>query len=305
MINSVENLNDRIATCTACLQDKLAGSDDKRHIVLCGGTGCLSNNSAEIRQRFVEVLERRGVSDRATVNQVGCFGFCSQGPFVKIYPEDTLYRLVQIEDVEEIVDSDIIHGNVVERLLYVEPATGEKVSKQDDINFYKKQRRVALHGCGVINPENIDEALGFGAFQGLKRALSMSRQAVIDEVLASGLRGRGGAGFPSGRKWQFAYNSEGDEKYVVCNGDEGDPGAFMDRSILEGNPLAVIEGMMIAGYAIGAQNGYFYVRAEYPIAVKRLRIAIQQAKASAPISASTATCAWARARSSAARRPPC
>ncbi len=278
MINSIENLNDRIATCTACLQDKLAGSDDKRHIVLCGGTGCLSNNSAEIRQRFIEVLERKGVSDKATVNQVGCFGFCSQGPFVKIYPEDTLYRLVKIEDVEEIVDSDIIHGNVVERLLYVEPATGEKVSKQDDINFYKKQRRVALHGCGVINPENIDEALGFGAFQGLRRALSMSRQEVINEVLASGLRGRGGAGFPSGRKWQFAYNSQGDEKYVVCNGDEGDPGAFMDRSILEGNPLAVIEGMMIAGYAIGAQNGYFYVRAEYPIAVKRLRIAIKQAK---------------------------
>ena len=278
MIHSIENLNQRIADCTACFQDKLAGADDKRHIVLCGGTGCLSNNSAEIRQRFVEVLERRGASDRATVNQVGCFGFCSQGPFVKIYPEDTLYRLVQIEDVEEIVDSDIIHGNVVERLLYQEPSTGEKVSKQDDINFYKKQRRVALHGCGVINPENIDEALGYGAFQGLKRALSMSRQDVINEVLASGLRGRGGAGFPSGRKWQFAYNSQGDEKYVVCNGDEGDPGAFMDRSILEGNPLAVIEGMMIAGYAIGAQNGYFYVRAEYPIAVKRLRIAIRQAR---------------------------
>ena len=278
MIHSVENLNARIAACTACFEDKLAGKDDKRHIVLCGGTGCLSNNSAEIRQRFVEVLERKGVSDRATVNQVGCFGFCSQGPFVKIYPEDTLYRLVKIEDVEEIVDSDIIHGQVVERLLYEEPATGEKVSKQDDINFYKKQRRVALHGCGVINPENIDEALGFGAFQGLRRALSMPRQAVIDEVLASGLRGRGGAGFPSGRKWQFAYNSEGDEKYVVCNGDEGDPGAFMDRSSLEGNPLAVIEGMMIAGYAIGAQNGYFYVRAEYPIAVNRLRIAIRQAR---------------------------
>ena len=278
MIHSVENLNARIAACTACFEDKLAGADDKRHIVLCGGTGCLSNNSAEIRQHFIEVLERKGASDRATVNQVGCFGFCSQGPFVKIYPEDTLYRLVQLEDVEEIVDSDIIHGKVVERLLYEEPATGEKVSKQDDINFYKKQRRVALHGCGVINPENIDEALGFGAFQGLKRALSMSRQAVIDEVLASGLRGRGGAGFPSGRKWQFAYNSAGDEKYVVCNGDEGDPGAFMDRSILEGNPLAVIEGMMIAGYAIGTQNGYFYVRAEYPIAVNRLRIAIRQAR---------------------------
>ena len=278
MINSVEKLNERAVACTRCLEDKLVGADEKRHIVLCGGTGCLSNNSAEIRKRFEEVLAEEGVSDRATVNQVGCFGFCSQGPFVKIYPEDTLYRLVKIEDVEEIVKSDIIKNTVVERLLYEDPATGEKVKKQDDINFYKKQRRVALHGCGVINPENIDEALGTGAFQGLKRALSMSRQEVIDEVLASGLRGRGGAGFPSGRKWQFALNSQSDEKYVVCNGDEGDPGAFMDRSILEGNPLAVIEGMMIAGYAIGAQDGYFYVRAEYPIAVNRLRIAIRQAK---------------------------
>ena len=183
-----------------------------------------------------------------------------------------------LEDVEEIVESDIINGTVVERLLYVEPSTGEKVSRQDDINFYKKQRRVALYGCGVINPEDINEALGMGAFQGLRRALGMSRQEVVDEVLASGIRGRGGAGFPTGRKWQFALNSENDEKYVVCNGDEGDPGAFMDRSILEGNPLGVIEGMMIAGYAIGAQNGYFYVRAEYPIAVSRLRKAIAQAR---------------------------
>ncbi|MBR0367598.1 MAG: NADH-quinone oxidoreductase subunit NuoF [Clostridia bacterium] len=278
MIRTVEQLNARISECTKRLGDKIAGADSKRHIVLCGGTGCLSNNSAEIRQRFVEVLEEKGLSDRATVNQVGCFGFCSQGPFVKIYPEDTLYRLVTIDDVEEIVESDILNNTVVERLLYEDPASGEKVKKQDEINFYKKQRRVALHGCGVIDPENIDEAMGMGAFQGLKRALSMTRQQVIDEVLASGLRGRGGAGFPSGRKWQFAYNSQSDEKYVVCNGDEGDPGAFMDRSILEGNPLAVIEGMVIAGYAIGAQNGYFYVRAEYPIAVKRLKIAIAQAK---------------------------
>ena len=278
MIGTVDHLNTKIAACTRCLEDKITGADGRRHIVLCGGTGCLSNNSAEIRERFSHVLEEKGLTDKATVNQVGCFGFCSQGPFVKIYPEDTLYRLVKIEDVEEIVSSDIEGGVVVDRLLYEEPATGEKVSKQDEINFYKKQRRVALHGCGVIDPENIEEALGMGAFQGLKRALSMTRQQVIDEVLASGLRGRGGAGFPSGRKWQFAYNSAGDEKYVVCNGDEGDPGAFMDRSILEGNPLAVIEGMMIAGYAIGAQNGYFYVRAEYPIAVKRLRIAIEQAR---------------------------
>ena len=278
MINSVDQLNERIAACSRDLGDKIKGADGKRHIVLCGGTGCLSNHSREISEKFNEVLEAKGVADRATVNLVGCFGFCSQGPFVKIYPEDTLYRLVKIEDVEEIVEKDIINGEIVERLLYVDPATGEKVTKQDDINFYKKQRRVALYGCGVINPEDINEALGMGAFQGLKRALSMTQQEVIDEVLASGVRGRGGAGFPTGRKWQFAYNSKSDEKYVVCNGDEGDPGAFMDRSILEGNPLGVIEGMMIAGYAIGAQNGYFYVRAEYPIAVGRLKIAIAQAR---------------------------
>ncbi len=278
MIKTVEQLNENITACTKCLGDKINGADGKRHIVLCGGTGCLSNHSQEIKDRFVEVLEEKGLSDKVTVNLVGCFGFCSQGPFVKIYPEDTLYRLVKIEDVEKIVEQDIQGGVVVEDLLYEEPSTGEKVAKQEDINFYKKQRRVALHGCGVINPEDINESLGMGGFQGLKRALSMERQAVIDEVLASGLRGRGGAGFPTGRKWQFAYNSQGDEKYVVCNGDEGDPGAFMDRSILEGNPLAVIEGMVIAGYAIGASNGYFYVRAEYPIAVKRLKIAIGQAR---------------------------
>ena len=278
MIDTMDKLSEHIAACTHSLDTKLSGADGKRHIVLCGGTGCLSNHSKEIRERFEEVIAERGVGDRVTVNQVGCFGFCSQGPFVKIYPEDTLYRLVQIEDVEEIVDTDIIGGVVVDRLLYEDPATGKKVSKQDDINFYKKQRRVALHGCGVIDPEDINEALGYGGYQGLRRALSMDRQEVINEVLASGLRGRGGAGFPTGRKWQFAYNSQSDTKYVVCNGDEGDPGAFMDRSILEGNPLGVIEGMVIAGYAIGAQNGYFYVRAEYPIAVNRLRIAIRQAR---------------------------
>ncbi|MBQ4248544.1 MAG: NADH-quinone oxidoreductase subunit NuoF [Clostridia bacterium] len=278
MINTVDKLNENIQNCTKSLGDKLSGADGKRHIVLCGGTGCLSSHSDEITKKFEEVLKAKGVADKATVNMVGCFGFCSQGPFVKIYPEDTLYRLVKIDDVEEIVESDIIGGNVVERLLYVEPTSGEKVSKQDDITFYKKQRRVALYGCGVINPEDINEALGMGAYQGLKKALTMTQQEVVDEILASGLRGRGGGGFPSGRKWQFALNQQNDEKYVVCNGDEGDPGAFMDRSILEGNPLAVIEGMVIAGYAIGAKNGYFYVRAEYPIAVRRLRLAIKQAK---------------------------
>ena len=278
-ISTVAELEQCASTCTKCLDDKLKGADDKRHIVLCGGTGCLSSNSKEIMQKFEEVLAAKGLSDKATVNQVGCFGFCSQGPFVKIYPEDTLYRMVSIDDVEEIVDKDIAGGEIVERLLYVDPASGEKKTKQEDINFYKKQRRVALHGCGVINPEDINEAIGMGAFQGIKKALSMTQQEVLDEVLASGLRGRGGGGFPTGRKWQFAYNVDADQKYVVCNGDEGDPGAFMDRSILEGNPLGVIEGMMIAGYAFGASEGYFYVRAEYPIAVKRLKIAIEQARA--------------------------
>ena len=269
-------LNAKVCACTEALTAKLDGSNGKRAILLCGGTGCLSSNSMDIKGKFDELVAANHMEDKVSVNIVGCFGFCSQGPFVKIFPEDTLYRLVKIEDVEEIFNTDILGGEVVERLLYIEPLTGEKVAKQDDINFYKKQKRVALHGGGVINPECIEEAMGYGAFQGLEKALKMTPQEVIDEVLASGLRGRGGGGFPSGRKWQFARNSVSDQKYVVCNGDEGDPGAFMDRSILEGNPYAVIEGMMIAGYAIGASEGYFYVRAEYPIAVNRLRNAIKQ-----------------------------
>ncbi|MBQ7339136.1 MAG: NADH-quinone oxidoreductase subunit NuoF [Clostridia bacterium] len=269
-------LDAKICSCTEALNAKIDGSCGKRAILLCGGTGCLSSNSMNIKEKFEELVAAHHMEDKVTVNIVGCFGFCSQGPFVKIFPEDTLYRLVKVEDVEEIFNTDILGGQVVERLLYVEPLTGEKVAKQDDINFYKKQRRVALHGCGVINPEEITEAIGDGAFQGLKKALTMEPQEVINEVLASGLRGRGGGGFPTGRKWQFAYGSVSDQKYVVCNGDEGDPGAFMDRSILEGNPFAVIEGMMIAGYAIGATEGYFYVRAEYPTAVNRLRNAIKQ-----------------------------
>ena len=278
MIKNFDELKQTSAKCASCLSAKFTGEDGKRHIVLCGGTGCLSSRADEITALINKKVEEKGLQDKVTVNQVGCFGFCSQGPFVKIYPEDTLYRLVQVEDVEEIIEKDIIGGETIERLLYVDPATAEKITKQEDINFYKKQVRIALHGCGSINPENIEESLGAGAFQGLARALQMDRADVIKEVLDSGLRGRGGGGFPSGRKWLFAYQQPEGEKYVVCNGDEGDPGAFMDRSILEGNPLAVFEGMMIAGYAIGAQNGYFYVRAEYPIAVNRLKLAIQQAE---------------------------
>lgn len=279
MIKTFEELYSKQHDCAVCLASKFKGDNGKRAVVLCGGTGCLSSDSAHIKEKFEHLVKEKGLSNHITVNQVGCFGFCSQGPFVKIFPEDTLYRGVTIDDVEEIVEKDLIGNEIVERLLYVDPATHEKVAKQEDINFYKKQHRIALEECGMIDPENIDEALGTGAFTGLARALRMDRQEVINEILASGLRGRGGAGFPTGRKWQFAYNQPDGEKYVVCNGDEGDPGAFMDRSILEGNPLAVIEGMMIAGYAIGAQNGYFYIRAEYPIAVHRIKEGIKQAEA--------------------------
>ena len=279
MIKNFEQLNEAYNKCAKCLDSKFTGADGQRHIVLCGGTGCISSRSDEITAEFERLVAENNLSNKVTVNQVGCFGFCSQGPFVKIYPEDTLYRLVQMEDVAEIFEKDVLQGEIVERLLYVDPNLNKSVTKQEDINFYKKQVRIALHGCGTINPENIEEALGAGTFQGLARALQMPREEVIQEVLDSGLRGRGGGGFPAGRKWQFAYAQPEGEKYVVCNGDEGDPGAFMDRSILEGNPLAVIEGMMIAGYAIGAQNGYFYVRAEYPIAVNRLKKAVEQAEA--------------------------
>ena len=280
MISTVNELNERICSCTDALENgKYHDNSGKRHVLLCGGTGCLSSNSQAIYEKFCRVVKERGLEDRVTVNQVGCFGLCSQGPFVKIYPEDTLYRMVKDTDVEEIVDTDLARGELVEHLLYVDPRTQKPVQRQDDINFYKKQKRIALHGCGSIDPGNISEALGHGAFQGLRNALEMGREATIKTVLDSGLRGRGGGGFPTGRKWQFAYGYDSEEKYVVCNGDEGDPGAFMDRSILEGNPFAVLEGMMIAGYAIGAKHGYLYIRAEYPVAVAHVQEAIRQMEA--------------------------
>lgn len=271
----------KLETCIECaskkLQAKLDGTNGKRAILVCGGTGCLSSDSSGIIKEFERLIKEYNLEDKVSVNQVGCFGFCSQGPFVKIFPEDTLYHAVKVEDVKQIVEDDIISHKICENLLYVDPKTHEKVVKQDDINFYKKQVRIALHGCSIIDPENIDEALGYDGFKALKKVLTtMTPQQVIDEVLKSGLRGRGGAGFPTGRKWQFARNVESEQKYIVCNGDEGDPGAFMDRSILEGNPFAVIEGMMIAGYAFGAKDGYFYVRAEYPVAVDRIKKAIAE-----------------------------
>ena len=261
----------------SCLDKKFHCEEGKRAIVVCGGTGCLSSDSADLLARLQELIKEKGLQDKVTANIVGCFGFCSQGPFVKIFPEETLYTKVKVADADEIIEKDIIGGEIVERLLFVDPQSKARVAKQHEINFYKLQKRdIALKGNAEINPEDIEEAIGQGAFLALNKALHMSQQEVITEVLNSGLRGRGGAGFPTGRKWQFAYDVQSDEKYVVCNGDEGDPGAFMDRSIIEGNPINVIEGMMIEGYAIGAKNGYFYIRAEYPIAVNRLRNAIKQ-----------------------------
>ncbi len=278
MYKSFEELQVKIDQCTEQLQEKFNGADGKRYVMLCGGTGCIAANTMGIKERFETLIKEKGLEDKVGVRVVGCFGMCSQGPFVRIYPEDVLYRLVKAEDVEEIVERDLIGNETVERLLYVDPETGDKIKKMEEIGFYRKQKRIALHGCGVIDPNKIEEALGCGGYQGLMNALKMDRADVIKLILDSGLRGRGGGGFPTGRKWQFAYDQDSDEKYVVCNGDEGDPGAFMDRSILEDNPLAVVEGMAIAGYAIGAKEGYFYIRAEYPTAVARIKNIIAQAE---------------------------
>ncbi len=276
MFKTCEELRAKIAEYTAELDGKFTGAEGKRYVMLCGGTGCVAAGSNEIKAKFEELIKEYDLQDKVEIRVVGCFGLCSQGPFVRIFPEDVLYRLVKPSDIEEIVFKDLLGHKTVDRLLYQDPATGEKIKKMEDIGFYRKQKRIALHGCGVIDPNKIEEALGCGGYQGLMNALSMPREDVIKLILDSGLRGRGGGGFPTGKKWQFAYNSESDQKYVVCNGDEGDPGAFMDRSILEDNPLAVIEGMAIAGYAIGASEGYFYIRAEYPIAVSRINATIKK-----------------------------
>ena len=274
-IKTVEALEKAIKENTLKLASKYDGKDGIRTIAMCTDTGCEATHALDVYAEFEKEIKEKNLDGKVRLAHVGCFGLCSQGPFVKIYPEETLYRLVKVEDVKKIIDEDIIGGKIVDELLYEDLNTHEKIRKLEDIPFYKKQVKIALHGCGVINQESLEESLGCDGFKGLKKALSMTPQEVIDEVLASGLRGRGGGGFPTGRKWQFARNSVSDKKYVICNGDEGDPGAFMDRSVLEGNAFEVIEGMMIAGYAIGAQNGYFYVRAEYPKAVERLKNAIK------------------------------
>ena len=251
----------------------------RSHVLVCGGTGCTSSGSQRIRDRLEKEIAANGLSEEVGVVKTGCFGLCALGPVMIVYPEGTFYSMVQEDDIPEIVSEHLLKGRVVTRLLYDETTKTDKIIPLNETNFYKKQHRVALRNCGVINPENIEEYIGTGGYEALGIVLTeKTPEDVIQILLDSGLRGRGGAGFPTGLKWKFAAANEADQKYVCCNADEGDPGAFMDRSILEGDPHAVLEAMAIAGYAIGASQGYIYVRAEYPIAVKRLEIAINQAR---------------------------
>ena len=249
-------------------------------ILVCGGTGCTSSGSPKLYERFAQLLAEKGLDKEVKLVKTGCFGLCAAGPVVIVYPEGAFYSGIKVEDVDEIVEEHLIKGRIVTKLLY-KGSTHEgttEIKPLDEIGFYEKQKRVALRNCGVIDPENIDEYIAFDGYKALAKVLTeMTREEVVDCISWSGLRGRGGAGFPTGTKWKFAMGSTG-KKYVCCNADEGDPGAFMDRSVLEGDPHAVLEAMAIAGYAIGSDQGYIYVRAEYPIAVKRLEIAISQAR---------------------------
>lgn len=275
-----ENAKEILEKAAMCESGKDAdGNTYRTHVLVCGGTGCTSSGSARIRERLEKEIEANGLSDEVCVVKTGCFGLCALGPIMIVYPEGTFYSMVQEEDIPEIVTEHLLKGNVVKHLLYEETVKADKIIPLNETNFYKKQHRVALRNCGVINPEKIDEYIGTGGYEALGIVLTEKKpEDVIQILLDSGLRGRGGAGFPTGLKWKFAAGNDADQKYVCCNADEGDPGAFMDRSILEGDPHAVLEAMAIAGYAIGASQGYIYVRAEYPIAVQRLEIAIEQAR---------------------------
>ena len=254
----------------------------RAHVLICGGTGCTSSGSVKIQDVFAKAIEANGLQDEVKVVQTGCFGLCALGPVVIVHPDGTFYSRVEPDDVEEIVTEHLLKGRVVERLVYNDTGSDAPVEGNVSLNdtaFYKSQNRVVLRNCGVINPESIDEYIAMDGYAALGKVLTeMKPQDVIDEITKSGLRGRGGGGFPTGRKWALTAPNQADQKYVVCNADEGDPGAFMDRSVLEGDPHCLIEAMTIAGYAIGATEGYVYVRAEYPIAVARLQLAIEQAR---------------------------
>lgn len=248
------------------------------HVLVCGGTGCISSQSNEIVEKLNFYVNEANMSEQVQILKTGCFGFCEKGPVVKILPDNTFYVQVKPEDAEELVKEHIIKGRKVDRLLFQDPNTEEHISDSKHMDFYKKQKRVALRNCGFIDPNNIEEYIAREGYLALGMTLNMSQQEVIDEMKKSGLRGRGGGGFPTGLKWEFAYKNDADQKYVVCNADEGDPGAFMDRSILEGDPHSIVEAMTICGYAIGATKGLVYIRAEYPLAIKRLETAIKSAR---------------------------
>lgn len=251
----------------------------RSHVLVCGGTGCTSSHSAEIIAEFEKEIAEKGLADEIKVIRTGCFGLCALGPIVVVYPEGAFYSQIKVEDVPEIVDEHLIKGRIVKHLLYDDTIAGDTVKSLNETQFYKKQKRVALRNCGVIDPENINEYIAMDGYQALAKCLTeYTPEQVIQIVKDSGLRGRGGGGFPTGLKWSFTRNNDADQKYVVCNADEGDPGAFMDRSVLEGDPHCIVEAMAICGYATGASEGYIYVRAEYPIAVKRLQIAIDEAR---------------------------
>ncbi|MDI3518644.1 MULTISPECIES: NADH-quinone oxidoreductase subunit NuoF [Caldanaerobacter] len=251
----------------------------RSHVMVCGGTGCTSSGSDEVAERFIEEIKKAGLDKEILVVRTGCFGLCELGPVVVVYPEGVFYSRVKPEYVPEIVEEHLLKGRPVRKYIYGESLEEKAIKPLEETPFFRKQRRIALRNCGVINPEDIREAIAFDGYKALAKVLTeMTPEQVIEEVKKSGLRGRGGGGFPTGVKWEFAYKQKETPKYVVCNADEGDPGAFMDRSILEGDPHSVLEAMAIAGYAIGANHGYIYVRAEYPLAVKRLKIAIQQAR---------------------------
>ncbi|MEG1701454.1 MAG: NADH-quinone oxidoreductase subunit NuoF [Erysipelotrichaceae bacterium] len=254
---------------------------ERINILVCAGTGCTSSNSLDIYEKLIQVLKDKKLDKEVKVIKTGCFGLCQKGPIIAIHPDRIFYCKVKLSDVEEIIEEHIYKGRPVKRLIMsdLDDASMDKIFDIDEIRFYAKQKRIALRNCGVINPEDIEEYIARDGYFALGKALGeMKPQEVIDIILESGLRGRGGAGFPTGRKWQFAANQVNDQKYVICNADEGDPGAFMDRSILEGDPHAILEAMAIAGYAIGSHHGYIYIRAEYPIAVERLQTAIKQAE---------------------------
>lgn len=278
--NELKDFADKLKPILYMRENHTKENPEKREILVCGGTGCTSSDSIQIIENLRTEIKKADLEGRAEVHLTGCFGFCAKGSIVKVYPDDIFYTQVKPEDASEIVQSHLINHKIVERLLFEEPTLDhKKVEKHNDMSFYKKQSRVALRYCGHINPENIFEYIGCNGYIALGKCISeLSPIEVVEEIKASGLRGRGGAGFPTGIKWESASQTPPGQKYVVCNADEGDPGAFMDRSILEGNPHSVLEAMAICGYAIGSDTGYIYIRAEYPLAIKRLKIAISQAE---------------------------